>query len=222
MHTLTYTIPQTVSGSSMFQRGYVASRYLSGVTSGENHMICLSCWQRLQHICADSPSGKFPSRLWPCLCLALACTIASGPAVPESTQHGDIRDLLSRILFAVVDLFFDLTQREFTEECLDRLQRTSIPAVLEALSALYRLRQRCTEGQRPRFSGIKLHLVTHIVEFIRFYGAPRGFDTASFETANKIVKQYYTKGRKNTSTLELDMLKRVNSTLLFANGRNFA
>ena len=119
-----------------------------------------------------------------------------------------VLSFLGKVLFAVLDLYFELQCVEYTDLQVEELEQSLIPAVLESVTALNGLRQKLANSS-GRFSGIKLHLVTHIPYFIRLFGAPRCWNTSSFESANKTVKRFYRTGRKHTSSLEVDTLRQV-------------
>src|SRR3546814_8051033 len=68
------------------------------------------------------------------------CALVTGVqtcALPIS--YGNLRDFIARVIFGVLDLFFDLTQREFVEHDVTALE-SATPVVLEALTALHCLR----------------------------------------------------------------------------------
>src|SRR3546814_5333279 len=81
-------------------------------------------------------------------------------------------------MFFVLELYFELVRKEFTESCVYRLETNLIPNSLDALHRLYCLRQTVHESTND-FRGIKLHLLLHIPHFIRRYGAPLNWDTSS-------------------------------------------
>src|SRR3546814_10788373 len=92
-----------------------------------------------------------------------------------------------------MELFLELSRAEFTESALVQLDELLIPKAITALYRIFRIRQ-ALNHENAEFGGIKLHLILHFPMFIRMYGAPRNWDSSSFESAHKEL----VKDRKST------------------------
>lgn len=121
-------------------------------------------------------------------------------AIPAGKQN--LKELVIRPIFAVLELFFELNRSEFSERALTDLEKFVIPRVLRSLNLLY------FSLTKKSFRGTKLHAIGHFPAFVRRYGLPRVFDTTTFETANKTVKRHWRKTRHHVATIHTDLLKK--------------
>lgn len=140
--------------------------------------------------------------------LALGCILA---ASAEQFLNGQDRNIVVEAIFRVVDVAVALQQNSFTERCLEDLEKQKIPTALHHLHLLFRRRQYylCSNAA---FEGVKLHLLLHFPLWIRRFGAPVCWDTASWESAHKtMVKWHYKHGSKRVSDINASVLKSVRS-----------
>lgn len=160
-------------------------------------------------------AAHFETTKWGSILLLLSTVLGTSSAeeyLPSTLACGAVRDVVVTALFLVLELFFELTRREFSESCLDALETNLVPVALDALHQLFCIRQHVSDSTND-FRGTKLHLVMHFPYFIRKYGAPLNWDTSAFETAHKhLVKAYYRKGSKRTATLTRDIMAAVSDT----------
>src|SRR3546814_5076164 len=129
--------------------------------------------------------------------------------LPDVQACGPVRSAVITALFLTLELFFELTRREFSESCLCALEENLIPTALESLHQLFCIRQFVYESNND-FKGTKLPLILHMPYFIRKYGSPANWDTCAFETAQKnLVKAFYKRGSKRTSEVARETLTAV-------------
>lgn len=155
---------------------------------------------------ASQYTTNFESSQWAPLLLAIACAIGSSAEdsiVPTTHMTcGSLRSTIVMALFMCLDMYFELTKKEYTITNLDELERRTIPHTLESVYAIYRIRQ-ALKGFTKHFSGYKLHILNHIPQLIKRFGAPGNWDTASYETSHKsFVKERWETGCKRLADVE--------------------
>lgn len=129
--------------------------------------------------------------------------------LPERLDCGPVREVVLAALFLALELHLEFTRREFSESCLEALEKNLIPVTLESIHQLFCIRQ-FVAGSTTDFRGTKLHLVLHFGHFIRQFGSPLNWDTSSFESAHKVfVKACYRRGSKRLTGLTLETLHAV-------------
>lgn len=157
-------------------------------------------------------AAHFETSKWPSVLLVLASVLGmsnAGEYLPDVQACGPVRSVVVTALYFTLELFFELTRREFTEGCVRALETNLVPHGLDSLYQLYCLRQ-FMNGSTNDFKGTKLHLLMHVPYFIRQFGAPLNWDTSSFETAHKhLVKAYYRHGSKRKSGLVFETMTAV-------------
>lgn len=173
-------------------------------------------------------SAHFESRRWQPLLLAVATVMALNPTkfIPpdshvfngmnghshgrggDATGSATLAEALVSTMFAVFSLAAALNATQFPEDQLRVLEQQTIPHTMNALMNIHSIRQ-LTSGRVGDFGGVKLHLISHVPQFIRQYGAPANFDTATFETYHKTIKQAWSRGSKRAATLSRELLRQV-------------
>lgn len=168
---------------------------------------------------ASKYTTNFESSQWPPLLLAIACIIGSSTENSIIPTHhetcGVFRSNIVMALFMCLDMYFELTKKEYTLRNLDELERRTIPHTLESVYAIYRMRQ-ALKGYKKHFAGYKLHILNHIPHLIKRFGAPANWDTATYETSHKsFVKERWETGCKRLADLELRTMLQVCSTTIY-------
>ena len=164
-----------------------------------------------------SSATHFETSKWPSVLLALGSVLCASPIdyfLPEQLQvvGGPVRGPVVLGIYLAIELYFELSRSEFTKYGLIHLERELIPKAMTAVYRIYRIRQLINQVT-GEFAGIKLHLLLHMPMFIRLYGAPKNWDTSSFESAHKsFVKEMYRSSAKRTTTLHLDIMRTVRSS----------
>ena len=148
---------------------------------------------------AATSSAHFETSKWLPVLLALTTILSTstdGEYLPGQCVYGRVRSAVVVAMYHVLDIAIEFTRAEFTANQIDHLEHVSVPRALQSLHSIYDLRQ-ALHGVNTNFRGIKLHILLHIPHFIRRYGAPTNWDSASFESAHKsFVKFYYRNGSK--------------------------
>ena len=139
----------------------------------------------------------------------MLATSRDGEYLPNAGNYGPVKDIATYAMYRVLDLAFDLTRIELSEQLVNALERFGISHTLDSIYALFRVRQSLCGVDVP-FGGIKLHMLVHMPHFIRLYGCPANWDTSSFESAHKaFVKYYYTTGSKRLQGLVQNIMSKV-------------
>jgi hypothetical protein len=117
-----------------------------------------------------------------------------------------------RGIFYALEVFYECVRTEYSEAFIERLEIEILPRALQAVYQIYCIRQFLLSDQTD-FLGIKPHLILHYPHFIRLYGRPANWDTASFETAHKwFVKSHYRASSKRATNIANMIMEMVSST----------
>lgn len=162
---------------------------------------------------AHQSSTHFRTNQFPVVLLALGCVLAT-----SGEQFLPLRDrkVVVEAIFRVLDMLFELRRECFHDEVLDKLENEVIPKALQSVHNVYKRRQfyLCSN---VAFEGIKLHLLLHFPQWIRRFGAPSTWDTATWESAHKsMVKFHYKHGSKRVSNIDEAVLQSVRVISLYA------
>src|SRR5690554_2570526 len=90
------------------------------------------------------------------------------------------------------------------------------PKARQSVHRVYKRRQfyLCSNAA---FEGIKLHLLLHFPQWVRRFGAPSTWDTATWESAHKsMVKFHYNDGAKRVSNIDVAVLQSVRAISLYS------